>query len=139
MGIRVIVDLRSEFGEIRDQNPRPTCMAFAASDAHAFARSNTEALSVEYAFFHAVQRKSNPDPTKGVSFKLMSETLSIDGQPVEPGWPYQNRHVASRTWKPPKNPGTIYRRKSKAIARAIPTLYAQLDGGKPVIVVTDIS
>ena len=33
--IKSLVDLRGNFGPARDQNPRPTCMAFAASDAHA--------------------------------------------------------------------------------------------------------
>ena len=33
--ITVSVDLRALFGPARDQGPRPTCLAFAASDAHA--------------------------------------------------------------------------------------------------------
>jgi hypothetical protein len=115
MGIHIIVDLRDRFGEIRDQNPRPTCMAFSASDAHSFARGNTDALSVEYAFFYAVQRTKERDPSKGVSFKIMSETISVDGQPLEAAWPYQNKPVVLPTWKPPTS-GTIYKRNSKAVS-----------------------
>jgi hypothetical protein len=47
--VKIIVDLRSKFGVARDQNPRPTCMAFAASDTHAALRSVWTPLSAEWA------------------------------------------------------------------------------------------
>lgn len=140
MGIHITVDLRDRFGEVRDQNPRPTCMAFAASDAHSFARGNSDPLSVEYAFFYAVQRTKDRDPSKGVSFKIMSETISMDGQPPDESWPYQNKAVVPATWKPPSSPGAIYRRNSKAmVTSGIDSICTQLDIGKPVIVIMDVS
>lgn len=139
MGVRVIVDLRGDFGKIRDQNPRPTCMAFAASDAHSHARGTIDALSTEYAFFHAVHRTVARDPTQGVSFEIMSETIAVNGQPHETDWPYENKPVVLTTWKPPKTLGPIFRRKSSSIANGIDHICAQLASGKPVIVVMDIS
>lgn len=140
MGIHIVVDLRDRFGGIRDQNPRPTCMAFTASDAHSFARGSLDPLSVEYAFFHAVQRTKDRDPSKGVSFNVMSQTISVDGQPLETSWPYQNKPVVPSSWKPPNNPGDIYRRNSKALASSgIDLICNQLDVGKPVMLVMDVS
>jgi hypothetical protein len=139
MAIRLIVDLRDRFGDIRDQSPRPTCMAFAASDAHAFARNSKDPLSVEYAFFHAVKRMPKPNPRKGVPFKIMSETIAVDGQPLEHVWPYQNKHVALAKWQPPPTLGPIFRRPSNGIPLGISTVCTQLDAGKPVMVVMDIS
>jgi C1A family cysteine protease len=140
MGIHIIVDLRDRFGEIRDQNQRPTCMAFSASDAHSFARGNTDALSVEYAFFYAVQRTKDRDPSKGVSFKIMSETISVEGQPPETAWPYQNKRVILPSWKPPSTAGVIYRRNSKAVSiLGVDSICTELDMGKPVMVVMDVS
>jgi hypothetical protein len=84
----VIVDLRNQFGPVRDQGARPTCMAFAASDAHSFARASVDPLSAEYAFYHAVHRQLIPDRTKGVSFSAMVDAIATDGQPLESSWPY---------------------------------------------------
>ena len=56
--IAVECDLGSLFGDVRDQGDRPTCLAFAASDAHAALRAGWEPLSCEYAFYQA-QRRSN--------------------------------------------------------------------------------
>ncbi len=36
--IEIQVDLRSLLGDARDQEARPTCLAFAASDVHAALR-----------------------------------------------------------------------------------------------------
>jgi hypothetical protein len=48
--ITVQKDLRSELGAARNQGPRPTCLAFAASDAHAALRPGWSPLSCEFAF-----------------------------------------------------------------------------------------
>jgi len=46
VSITVSVDLRPQFGPVRDQGDRPTCLAFAASDAHAGLRDPWEPLSL---------------------------------------------------------------------------------------------
>jgi Papain family cysteine protease len=139
MDIRVIVDLRDQFGDIRDQGQRPTCMAFAASDAHSFARGNTEPLSVEYAYFRAVQRRLNSDRTTGVSFEAISEALSLDGQPLETDWPYILNLGVNDPWMPPKNLGTLFYGNVTKVTGGIADIYTSLDVGRPVIVVMQIS
>ena len=48
--ITVRKDLRGRFGPVRDQGVRPTCLAFAASDAHAATREPWAELCCEYLF-----------------------------------------------------------------------------------------
>ncbi len=45
--ITASVDMRSLFGPSRNQGPRPTCMAFAASDTHAALRTGWPPLSCD--------------------------------------------------------------------------------------------
>ena len=139
MNMKVVVDLRDRFGPIRNQHSRPTCMAFAASDVHSFARGELDALSAEYAFYYAVQRKPTPDRTKGVSYRLMTETIAEDGQPLETGWPYLSNLRPTDPWTPPASPGTINRRVTKPIGKNIGDVAAALDGNSAVLLVTSIS
>jgi hypothetical protein len=139
MAIKVAVDLRHRLGPVRHQRKRPTCMAFAASDAHSFARGVPDALSAEYAFYHAVQRKPVPDRTKGVSYKVMTETIALDGQPLEAGWPYLENLQPTDPWTPPASPGTIYRRSAKTIGKTVDDLVRALNSGSAVLVVMEIS
>lgn len=139
MGIKVIVDLRGQFGHIRNQGERPTCMAFAASDAHSFARGNTAPLSVEYAYFHSVQKRANTNRSTGVSFVAMSEAISIDGQPLETGWPYILKLAVGDPWEPPKTPSVLFRRNATRITGGIADINASLDAARPVVVVMEIS
>lgn len=111
--MNVEVSLAAEFCEIRDQGQRPTCVAFAASDLHSFARSEQTKLSVEYGYYHAVQRCTPPDPHLGVTLEAMSEALDRDGQPAEEEWPYLATLPADLgTWRPPSNVGDVYHRRS---------------------------
>ncbi len=135
----VIVDLRNQFGPVRDQGERPTCMAFAASDVHSFARDSLDMLSAEYAFYHAVHRQLTPDRTKGVSFSAMVDTIAMDGQPMESGWPYLSDLQANDPWTPPASPGTIYRRNTRTIVNALKEIFDALLTGSPVILGMEIS
>lgn len=139
MAIRVIVDLRSQFGDIRDQGQRPTCMAFAASDAHSFSRGNNNPLSVEYVYFQAVQRRTNSDRTTGVSFEAISEALSINGQPLEADWPYIANLGIDDPWTPPKTLGTLFYCNATKITGGVANIYTNLDAGRAVVVVMEIS
>jgi hypothetical protein len=138
MDISVIVDLRNQFGDIRIQGQRPTCMAFAASDAHSFARRITE-QSVEYAYFHAVQRRTTSDRTTGVSFEAISEALSSDGQPLESGWPYMQNLGVGDSWTPPTTPGTLFYGNATQITGGMTEIYTSLNAGRPIVVVMEIS
>jgi hypothetical protein len=85
--LSIETDLRPLFGPARDQGERPTCLAFAASDAHAGLRADWVPLSCEFAFYHA-QRRSNSSPLQGATLESILEALRHDGQPAEAGWPY---------------------------------------------------
>jgi hypothetical protein len=74
MAVEVYRDLRNLFGPARDQGARPTCLAFAASDAHAALRAGWEPLSCEFAFYHA-QRRVNRSPAEGTTLPAILEAL----------------------------------------------------------------
>jgi hypothetical protein len=139
MSITIIKDLRSKFGEIRDQGPRPTCIAFAAGDCHSFMRNNNEVLSVEYAFYHAVQRTVAKDRTRGVTFSNISDAILIEGQPLEEGWNYIKHLSPSDEWQPPGDTGALFRRTSKREPSDLVGIYTNLDADIPSILVMDIS
>lgn len=139
MPIKVIVDLRPQFGPIRDQGPRPTCMAFAASDAHSFARKSPDSLSTEYTYFRAVQRRSHTNRTTGVSFPAVVEAISLDGQPIELGWPYNPGLGPNDEWLPPNDAGDLFYRGANRLSGGIAKIYDWLDGGQAVIIVMRVS
>src|SRR5438270_597211 len=94
-------DLRDRFGPARDQGARPTCLAFAMSDAHAAMIEPWNPLSCEYLFFHAQRRVAKP-PHTGASMSATREAVELDGQPVESDWPYLKAVPADlKQWKPP--------------------------------------
>jgi hypothetical protein len=138
--IDVRKDLRGLFGMARNQGPRPTCMAFASSDAHASLRRMPFAeLSAEYAFFHAAKRKAVFSPTEGVTMQNMLDAIREDGQPVETDWPYVE-HLPSdlSTYGPPSTVGAVYRR-SGTDEYALDRVVACLDGDQPVVLAMEIS
>jgi hypothetical protein len=96
--IKTIVDLRGSFGAARDQNPRPTCLAFAASDTHAALRPGWYPLSAEWAYYHAVKRDGGL-PQDGSTLVSMLATIKSDGQPEESEWPYiQTAAIDISSW-----------------------------------------
>jgi hypothetical protein len=106
--IVVSVDLRSEFGPVRDQGPRPTCLAFAASDVHAGLRPGWVSLSCEYAFYHSQRRAGRP-PSRGALLSSTLDALREDGQPEEIGWPYLPATPTDpASWAPPATVGTLF-------------------------------
>lgn len=138
--IDVMVDLRAQFGRARDQKQRPTCMAFAASDAHAAARGDHEFLSTEFAHFHAVRRRSPFDPHSGVSFTLMAQTIREDGQPPEGIWPYLAALPSNLgEWKPPVPCVPIFRRGYRIERAAIARICEYLQDSRPVVLTMRIS
>lgn len=138
MTVEIVKDLRGAFGLARDQDPRPTCMAFAASDAHASARGKWEPLSVEWAYYHALKREGSV-PHRGVYMTTMLDTLRLDGQPVEAEWPY----VASlftdiEKWQPPAA-SIIFKRESAPVPTGNEYIIAQIKLGNPVLFTMSIS
>ena len=132
-------DLRPMFGPARDQGQRPTCLAFAASDAHAALRPDWAPLSCEFAFYHA-QRRSSRSPVQGATLGSILEALRRDGQPAEAGWPYLTNLPSDHAdWLPPTNVNPIFRRGGAASADVLATVIDKLDQQEPVIVLTTLS
>lgn len=139
MPVDLLCDLRSQFGTARDQNVRPTCMAFAASDAHAGVRAGWEPLSAEWAYYHAVHRDgANPDD--GATLTSMLKVLELDGQPHEAGWPYIATPIVDvGGWKPPKAVAPLFRRDGNFVTATFDEILARLDTGVPVLVTMQLS
>lgn len=137
--VKVECDLGSLFGEARDQGDRPTCLAFAASDAHAALRAGWEPLSCEYAFYHAQRRGRRPSKV-GARLPDMLEALRDDGQPQEAGWPYLDATPEDgRNWNPPDDVGEIYRRLGIVRPESFDEILQSLDAGKPIMVMMTLS
>jgi C1A family cysteine protease len=139
MNVTIIKDLRAAFGPARDQTPRPTCMAFAASDAHAAARPGWIPLSVEWAYFYSLKRDGGV-PHEGTTVEAMLATLQYDGQPEESNWPYTAKLFANTTkWKPPASVGRLFHRKSELRVATVASIFTQLDANEPVLLTMSIS
>ena len=139
MAVTINCDLRSLFGAVRDQGARPTCLAFAASDAHAGVRPGWVPLSCEFAYFHALKR-DGAAPGKGTTLDGMLTALREDGQPPEEIWPYLAKMPADITaWKPPAIAEPRYRRESARGRKSIVEVVQLLDKGAPVIVTMTLS
>ena len=139
MKVKVVRDLRSQFGPARHQGSRPTCCAFACSDFHAAARSVWQELSSEYAHYHGTRRQGT-GPGEGVYLRHMLDVLEHDGQPAESGWPYLSYIPPDPlVWKPPASVGTLFYCTAKKSVGKIAELHAILDGGAAVLVVMSLS
>lgn len=138
MSVDIRADLRARFGMARDQGRRPTCVAFAGSDCHSAMRSETyAALSVEYAFCHAVKRKGGAfDSDAGVPLCHLLSAIEHDGQPMESAWPYlKNTPPSLAEYQPPPIAAGLYKRASKYDRIEVGAICRALDGGLPSIVV----
>lgn len=133
----IIRDLRHLFGLARDQGSRPTCLAFAASDAHAALRAPWRELSSEFAFYHA-QRRAGRAYNTGALPSFMLAALRADGQPVEADWPYLQALPSNDAYGPPAGV-VVFRRAGNAQAHAIDELIMGLDVGNPLLVFMMIS
>lgn len=135
MSLVIACDLRPSFGAIRNQGSRPTCIAFAISDAHAVVRSAFVPLSVEHLYYHAVQRTPGGHPEEGVSLPRILEALRMDGQTVESGWPYMDMLPIDLTqWLPPATATPVFKRDSVTGTAAVGEIVRHLDAGTPVVV-----
>jgi C1A family cysteine protease len=98
----IVKDLRPIFLPARDQGPRPTCVAFAVSDAHASVRPPHTALSPEYLYYFGVQRTAGKDPENGISVVSATDALATEGQPIESDCPYRGTGYIDPHWSPLK-------------------------------------
>lgn len=135
----VSVDLRPKFGPARDQGARPTCLAFATSDAHAASRPSWSQLSCEYLFYHA-QRRDGRSPHVGSTLQATLDALREEGQPIESGWPYLASIPADiRLWRPPPAVGALYARNGEHAAAAIDEIIVNLSRQQAVVLLLKLS
>src|SRR5262249_29361419 len=137
--ITVRNDLRGRFGPVRDQGPRPTCVAFAASDAHAATRNPWFELSCEFLFYSVKQHDGTP-PENGARMASVRHVLEHVGQPVESAWPYMKmlpRNI--RLWKPPARVGKLYTRTSKDAGGEFSQAWEAVMQGNPALIGMTIS
>lgn len=127
-------DLRSMFGDVRDQGLRPTCLAFAVSDCHAALRAGWNPLSAEFVFYHA-QRRAGLPPTEGALLLHILDALRDDGQPPETLWPYSEAlPVDLSHWGPPVVT-TKYHRNSARGPGSFDEIIENLNNGVPTVIV----
>jgi len=132
-------DLRATFGAIRDQGKRPTCLAFAASDAHASLRGSVAPLSCEYLFYCA-QTRGKRGPHQGALLSNVLSALKDDGQPRESAWPYLAQLPADiSAWKPPSPLTALFRRRGETAVHSVESIVAELDKDRPVITLLMLS
>lgn len=131
MSVTVQVDLRTALGPVRDQGPRPTCLASATTAAHEYALDRREPLSSEYLHYHAV----SPGHENGVPLEGIQEALVKPGQPSEDHCPYSLRDPKS-DWVPPGNV-PLFTRESRPETPCLADLAALLSARQvPVLGIT---
>lgn len=139
MSVKVIKDLRSLFGPVRDQGQRPTCLAFAASDHHAALRGEWSPLSCEFLFYHAQQR-ANRKPTDGAILSELLEALRQQGQPPESVWPYvPDDPTDFAAWLPPDSVAPVFKRAGEISGNTVDAIIAELDHNRPVMTLIKLS
>ena len=129
-----VVDLRSNFAPIRDQGSRPTCLAFAASDAHGALLAHDAELSCEYLYYHA-QQIGGRDATTGATVPNILAALKSEGQPAESYWPYIQKKPdqVMQDWQPPKELGDLYKSNGERCGQLSDDVVHYLDAGSSVI------
>ena len=128
MSLAIAFDYRSTIGPIRDQGPRPTCLAHAVSTAHEHARASVVPLSPEYIHYFA---SSGSEHAPGVSVREMSVALAGIGQPTEVDCPYHNTRLPP-DWSPPKGV-QLYRCESIAKPPLAAEVETSLNAGRPPV------
>jgi hypothetical protein len=132
--ITVRHDLRGRFGPARDQSPRETCLAFAASDAHASMRGKWIPLCCEFLFFQAKQRDTS-SPHHGTTFPAICAALEHDGQPVETDWPYLKALPTDVSkWQPPTSISQVFKRTSQNGIADFDEVWNALESDKPAVI-----
>jgi hypothetical protein len=132
------IDLRANFGPARDQGARPTCLAFAASDAHAALLGPWRPLSCEFAFYHAQRRAGRP-PSYGAILPAMLQALQHDGQPLETEWPYLGGLPADPDGYAPPAVKQVFRRHGETGSEDYDDIVRRLRTGETPVVLLTIS
>lgn len=135
----VTKDLRGIFGLARDQAARPTCLAFALSDAHASLYKPFKPFSVDYLFFHAVQNMPLKNPHEGVFVSAALRALRDNGQPMESEWPYSPSLPQDlSSWQPPAS-ANAFQHPASSNKLTFDEVCCSVDANHPVAIVLLLS
>jgi len=139
MSVTLTTDLRPRVGIPRDQGQRPTCLAFAASDAHASSRGLNQELSAEHAFFLAHQR-AGTSPNEGARLGEMLQGVHAAGQISEVDWPYLPALPANLAlWQPSNLAATRYFQANASIYPSWSSSMQQIDKATPILITMRLS
>jgi hypothetical protein len=139
MSVTLTTDLRSRVGIVRDQGQRPTCLAFAASDAHSSTRNLKLELSAEYAFFLAHQR-AGTNPQEGARLSEMLQGIHEDGQILENDWPYLPALPTNMAlWQPSNATTGRYFQSNASIYPSWSSAIQQIDKASPILITMRLS
>ncbi len=133
---RLAHDLRDQFGPVRDQGERPTCLSFAASALHEAARKHAS-LSVEDLHYHAHGALNHvPIPNRGVTYEAVKRALADIGQTDEKSWPYRTT-LDQTDYRPPN---TCLRQQCDLAAHieGLAEMRAKIEKGVPLVLVLAI-
>lgn len=133
MTLAIDIDFRADLGDVRDQGRRPTCLSFAASDAHRHRRRHPEPLSVEWLFYH-VARHAGTGLHTGTTMLDTRAVLRAIGQPEEAVWPYSTTPPAPTAWRPPSPRPELMACASAACAAEMQAVREQVDKGIPIVI-----
>lgn len=137
-GVTASADLRRLLGPARDQGARPTCLAFAVSDAHAAIRRPWSELSVEYLYFHA-QAHAGRFADAGCTALSAIAALRGVGQPVETDWRYLAEVPQPVTeWRPP-SVARRYARAAEFCDASLPIVMTSLGSERPLVLVIGVT
>lgn len=141
MSLDLELDLSEKLLAVRDQGCRPTCLAFAASDAHSYVRGYPKvALSPDYVFFYAAERMGALSSGQGVTLVAIQDALSEKGQPEEQYYPYAFSSQAPILPAPPSPfPHPTYKRVVNRQTYEVEHVIASLRASQPLIVILDIT
>lgn len=133
-------DLSAKLGPVRDQGPRGTCLAFAATAVHEQARRRrrgawTEVLGEELLYWTCKQADGNW--FAGTSPQSVGDALASPGQSAAALWPYDpNRDETDGAYSPPAGaqaPEAMRMATLRPVAHDLNTLRSHLDDAKAVI------
>jgi hypothetical protein len=133
-------DLTGELGLVRDQGPRGTCLAFAATAVHEQARRQrrgvwTDLLGEEILYWSCKQLDA--DGKAGTYPRSVGDVLRDSGQSAAKLWPYDpRRDEAAADYAPPaaaREPDQMRRATVRTISHRLDELRARVDAGHAVI------
>lgn len=130
--------MRAAMGKVRDQGRRPTCLSFAASDAHRQARNYKELLCVEWLYYHAAKR-AGTGPRFGTTIADTMAVLRSIGQPIEATWPYSSSWPDPASWQPPSPVSSLLTCEASDCASGMHGVRVELALGRPVVVGVHLS